>query len=421
MSLGLRVLVVDDTVTYRKIIGDALAGIPGVEVVGTASNGRMALSRIQALRPDLITLDNEMPEMNGLEVLEAVRDQGIELGVIMVSAFTRRGSELTIRALELGAFDFITKVGEGGFEQNRLRIQNELAPMLRAYGQRRDIRAILRGDGRPVVPGFQPGDGGIPGKTPGGTPGFKPGATGEGETPGHKPGDGSMPGKTPGGTPGFKPGDGRPVAPGFKPADGGRERKPRPDLVLIGVSTGGPNALGRVIPRLPANLGVPVLIVQHMPPLFTRTLAESLDKQSALRVKEAEHLEPALPNRVYIAPGGKQMKISISPSGKPIIQISDDPPENNCKPSADTLFRSAAYHFPGRTCAVIMTGMGSDGTLGLRLIKRNPAWIIAQDEATCIVFGMPKEAIAAGVVDVVSALDGIAGEICKAVMGIGWS
>ena len=188
-------------------------------------------------------------------------------------------------------------------------------------------------------------------------------------------------------------------------------------MVLIGVSTGGPNALARVLPALPANLGLPVLVVQHMPAIFTRTLAESLDKQCALRVKEAEHNEIAHPNTVYIAPGGHHMKTSIGPGGLPLIQISDDPPENNCRPSVDTLFRSAAHHFPGRVCAVIMTGMGSDGTLGLRLIKRHPAKVIAQDEASCVVFGMPKEAITAGVVDIVSPLDGIAGEIRKIVSG----
>ena len=151
--------------------------------------------------------------------------------------------------------------------------------------------------------------------------------------------------------------------------------------------------------------------------MFTRTLAESLDKQSALRVKEAENNEIAYPNIVYIAPGGKQMKVAVDQSGSPSIQITDDPPENNCKPSVDTLFRSAALHFPGQACAVIMTGMGNDGTLGLRLIKRSPARVIAQDESSCVVFGMPKEAITAGVVDVVAPLEKIADEIWKTVQG----
>jgi two-component system chemotaxis response regulator CheB len=376
--MTLRVLVVDDTVTFRKIISDALADIPGVEVVGTAHHGKMALSRIQTLQPDLVTLDIEMPEMDGLEVLEAIHSQKIEVGAIMVSSFTRRGSELTIRALELGAFDFITKATEGDYAQNRESIRSSLAPLLKAYAQRRDIRAILHDvhSAPGVISSPLARAGVVPGKI------SPPTETSLSKPPG--------------------------LGTGVK----------RPDLVLIGVSTGGPNALAKVIPALPANLGVPVLIVQHMPAMFTRTLAESLDKQSALRVKEAEHDELALPNIVYIAPGGKQMKIAAGQGGNPLIQITDDLPENNCKPSVDTLFRSAAHHFPGRVCAVIMTGMGSDGTLGLRLIKRQHARVIAQDEASCIVFGMPKEAIAAGVVDVISPLDAIAGEIRKTVQGI---
>jgi two-component system chemotaxis response regulator CheB len=372
--MPLRVLVVDDTVTFRKILSDALADIPGVEVVGVAHHGKMALSRIQALHPDLVTLDIEMPEMDGLEVLRAIRAQGIDVGVIMVSAFTQRGSEMTIRALELGAFDFITKSNEGDYAQNRERIRSALTPLLKAYTQKRSIHAILHD-----MPAAKADLMAKPSGPPSAPASQAPGATSS-----------------------------------ALPAVG----KARPEMVLIGVSTGGPNALAKVIPALPANLGVPVLIVQHMPTMFTRTLAESLDKQSALRVKEAEHNELALPNVVYIAPGGKQMKVAAGQGGKALIQISDDPPENNCKPSVDTLFRSVALHFPGRSCAVIMTGMGSDGTLGLRLIKRFPARVIAQDEASCIVFGMPKEAIAAGVVDVISPLDGIAGEIRKTVQGI---
>jgi len=358
--MALRVLVVDDTVTYRKIISDALEGIPGIEVVGTASNGKTALARIQALHPDVATLDIEMPEMNGLEVLQAVRAQGIELGVVMVSAFTRRGSELTIRALELGAFDFITKAEEGGIEQNRQRIQNALAPLLKAYAHKLEIRSILKGTTNPSLLQAKPAPVAPP-----------PAATrpvvvepARVETAEAQKVDLSS------------------VSQRMQKMSG----KFHPEMVLVGISTGGPNALAQVIPKLPGNLGVPVLIVQHMPALFTRTLAESLDKQSALKVKEAEHSETALPNTVYIAPGGKQMKVTPGIDGKPTIQISDDPPENNCRPSADTLFRSAAHNFPGRTCAVIMTGMGSDGTLGLRLIKRFPTWVIAQNEASCVVF-----------------------------------
>jgi two-component system chemotaxis response regulator CheB len=285
--------------------------------------------------------------------------------------------------LELGAFDFITKSTDGDYAQNRENIRSALAPLLRAYTQRRDIRAILHDvrDGknteRPEKVLTVPSSPRVASTT----------TASRAEVI-------------------------------QLTASGPGLGKIRPSMVLIGVSTGGPNALAKVIPALPANLGVPVLIVQHMPPIFTRTLAESLDKQSALHVKEAEHNELALANVVYIAPGGKQMKVTTGQGGSPLIQISDDPPENNCKPAVDTLFRSASQHFPGRVCAVIMTGMGSDGTIGLRLIKRQPARVIAQDEASCIVFGMPKEAIAAGVVDIISPLDGIAGEIRKTVQGI---
>jgi len=382
--MGLRVLVVDDTVTFRKILGDALVEIAGVEVVGIAHHSKMALARIQSLHPDLLTLDIEMPEMDGLEVLEAIRAQKMDVGVITVSTFTRRGCEMTIRALELGAFDFITKASKGDYNQNREAIRSALAPLIKAYSQYRNIRSVLHPTERKFSENMP-----LAKVLPSHLEQARVDTVGKG---------GALSGSSSSSFAG--------------------KGKSKPDLVLIGVSTGGPNALEKVIPALPAGLGVPVFIVQHMPAMFTRSLAESLDKQSALRVKEAEHNELSLPNTVYIAPGGKQMKLAVGQGGTPFIQITDDPAENNCKPSADTLFRSAAFHFPGRTCAVIMTGMGSDGKSGLRLIKRYPAQVIAQDEASCIVFGMPKEAIAAGVVDVIIPLDGIAGEICKTVQGL---
>jgi two-component system chemotaxis response regulator CheB len=188
-------------------------------------------------------------------------------------------------------------------------------------------------------------------------------------------------------------------------------------MVLIGVSTGGPNTLATLLPALPANLGVPILIVQHMPPLFTQSLAENLASKCALKVREAVHDEVAEANTVYIAPGGHQMRIAPGADGRKVIQITDDPPENNCRPAVDYLFRSAASHFPGRSLAVILTGMGSDGTLGLRLLKRHGCHVIAQDEATSVVWGMPKAAVEAGVADVVLPLDSIAGKIASLVRG----
>jgi two-component system chemotaxis response regulator CheB len=195
-------------------------------------------------------------------------------------------------------------------------------------------------------------------------------------------------------------------------------RGARPDMVLIGVSTGGPPALARLLPELPATLGVPVLIVQHMPPLFTASLAESLRARCTLRVREAADGDVLDPQTVYIAPGGRQMRLLAGADGARVIQITDDPPENNCRPAVDYLFRSVANHFPGRAMAVILTGMGSDGLLGVRLLKRHGCVVIAQDEATCVVYGMPKAVVDAGVADAVLPLDAIAARITNTVRGL---
>jgi two-component system chemotaxis response regulator CheB len=192
----------------------------------------------------------------------------------------------------------------------------------------------------------------------------------------------------------------------------------KPEMVLIGVSTGGPNALARILPKIPGNIGVPLLIVQHMPPVFTQSLAESLSPKCAVRVREASQGEMVEPNTAYIAPGGRQMRLVPGPEGRKMVQITDDPPENNCRPAVDYLFRSVANNFPGRAMAVILTGMGSDGVLGLRLLKRHPCYVIAQDEATCVVFGMPKEAVDAGVTDAVLPLDSIAARITAFTRGL---
>jgi len=191
----------------------------------------------------------------------------------------------------------------------------------------------------------------------------------------------------------------------------------RSEVIGIGISTGGPNALTKMIPLLPANLKAPVLIVQHMPPMFTASLANSLNNKSSLEVKEAEDGDVITPGKVLIAPGGKQMKIVAGADGLTRkIKITDDPPENSCRPSVDYLFRSIAQHYVGRSTGVIMTGMGSDGSRGLVQMKKNGSIVIAQDEESCTVFGMPKEPIETGIVDVVAPLDRIAEEIVKTVI-----
>ena len=363
--MSLRVLVADDAILFRRVLAEVLASLPGVEVVGTAANGRMAVRKVRELHPDVLTLDIEMPEMDGLAVLDELRRGGDRVETIVVSALSRTAGDLTVRALEKGAFDFITKSDTSGPQQGREALARELASRFRAIAHRLEVRSILRGKSSAVRSEVV--------------------AT-------------------------------RVVERVAVAADlsGVAQRMQRlncpssPEMVLVGSSTGGPAALARILPELPGNIGVPVFIVQHMPPVFTQSLAENLATKCALRVREAAHGELAEPNTVYITPGGRHMRLEMAPGDRISIQITDDPPENNCRPAVDYLFRSVANHFPGRAMAVILTGMGSDGTLGLRLLKRRGCYVIAQDEGSCVVYGMPKAAVEAGVADIVLPLDAIA-------------
>ena len=372
----MKVLVADDAVLFRRLLADLLASFPGVEVVGSAANGKIALQKIRELKPDLLTLDIEMPEMDGLAVLDALsRSSERAVEVIVLSAVSRRGGDLTMRALEKGAFDFIVKPDAASPELAREALLRELAPRIRAVAHRLEVRTILRG---------------------------KPSANSQ-----------ALPAPQPAAKP----------APVDAPWDEIARRMQRvsnpgkPELILIGVSTGGPPALTQLLPAIPGDIGVPILIVQHMPPVFTKSLADSLATKCAVRVREAEHGELVEPNTAYIAPGGRQMRLEAGAEGQPIIELTDDPPENNCRPAVDYLFRSAANRFPGRAMAVILTGMGNDGTLGLRLLKRSGCFVIAQDEATCVVYGMPKAAVDAGVTDVVLPLGAIASRIVATAKG----
>lgn len=368
----LRVLVVDDTIVYRKIVSDVLSAIPGVMVVGSANNGKIALSRIQSLKPDLLTLDVEMPEMNGLQVLEHIRKGNLDTEAIMLSTLTVKGGEMTIKALELGAFDFIPKPQEGTMAENMAAVTALLTPMIRNIQKRIETKKRIREkyqSGKPLTFPTAPLDIAIPPRME------------------------------------SRPLPARPFSSGIRS---------RSEIVAIGISTGGPNALSRMMPMLPADINVPIVIVQHMPPLFTQSLANSLNAKCNIAVREAKHGDILEPNVALIAPGGKQMRIAAHGDGKRrLVQITDDPPLNSCKPSADYLFFSVATHYVGRATGVIMTGMGSDGTKGLKLMRENGAGIIAQSEETCTVYGMPKEPIESGIVDTIAPLDRIAEEIVK--------
>ncbi|WP_035246145.1 protein-glutamate methylesterase/protein-glutamine glutaminase [Desulfogranum mediterraneum] len=372
MLKKIRTLVVDDTIVYRKAVSDILGEIPGVEVVGVAHNGKIAVSKIKSLKPDLLTLDIEMPEMNGIEVLDYLRQHAPDVSAIMVSTLTSEGGDMTMKALELGAYDFILKPSTTNISESKKHLRAHLAPLIKAFMTGRTTVGSMGKNGtklRPTAP-------------------VRP-----------RPANGPQ----------------RRTA-GAAAGRGASLHQGKSEIVTIGISTGGPNALARMMPMLPADLGVPLVIVQHMPPVFTRSLANSLNAKCALRVKEAENGEAIQANVAYIAPGGKQMKLVASADGlNRLIRLTNDPPENSCRPSADYLFRSVADYYVGRTTAVIMTGMGSDGTSGLQVLKQKGAFIIGQNQNSCVVYGMPKAPAELGLVDRVVPLDKIAAEIVKSI------
>ena len=375
----IKVLVVDDTIVYRKAVSDILSEMPGIEVVGVAHNGKIAVSKIQTLKPDLLTLDIEMPEMNGIEVLQYLQQHAPQVSAIMVSTLTSEGGDMTMRALELGAYDFILKPSATNIEESKQHLRTLLTPLIKAFQTGRTTIGSLQAGARSGVHAR------------------KTITTASSDTR-------TFPTTSI---------DRKIIASGSGTTI---RRHGKSEIVTIGISTGGPNALARMMPMLPGDLGVPVVIVQHMPPVFTKSLANSLNAKCALTVKEAQDGEAIQANVVYIAPGGKQMKLVASADGSNrLIKITDDPPENSCKPSADYLFRSIADYYVGRATAVIMTGMGSDGTKGLQILKQKGTLIIGQNEASCVVYGMPKAPAELGLTDLVVPLDKIAGEIVKSI------
>ncbi|TWT99211.1 Chemotaxis response regulator protein-glutamate methylesterase [Botrimarina colliarenosi] len=359
MSRPLKCLVVDDSALYRKIVRDVLAAIPSVEVVGSATDGERAVEQIAALRPDLVTLDLEMPRLDGIGVLRKLQDLGIDVAAIMVSAFTARGAKTTTEALSLGAFDFILKPTTNSLDESILQLRRDLLPKVQAVRLRR-IAA--------------------PASTTPGAP--------------------SQRLKAP-----VRPAPARPRLPNL-----------RPEIVAIGVSTGGPQALNQVLPKLPANFPAPIVVVQHMPPMFTKSLAEDLNRRCQLRVSEATQGQPLRAGEIVIAPGGRQMRVAKLASG-PVIQLTDDPPERNCKPSADFLFRSVASNYGARVLGVVLTGMGDDGCLGSKLIKASGGVVFAQDEPSCVVYGMPKAVVDGGFADEVLPLNRVADHLIAAAAG----
>ena len=348
---SIRVLVVDDSVVIRRLITQALSEEDDLEVVGVAANGELALEKIRRLNPDIITLDIEMPKMDGLEALRRIRPQYPDLVVIMFSTLTERGAGNTLEALTLGANDYMTKAAGGGSIGNSLeRLREELAPKIRQFFR------------------FASPSGGV------------------------------------------RPKAAMPPPPPFRPvASGGRK-----EIVLIGVSTGGPNALAEVFPSLPRDLACPVVVVQHMPPIFTRLLAERLDGGSPISVAEAADGVKLEPGKALVAPGGSHLVLRKQ-NGFVTANLEDSPPVNSCRPAVDLLFDSAAEIYGRQALAVVLTGMGQDGFNGVKHLKAKGASVIVQDKPSSVVWGMPGFVAEAGLADVIAPLDQVASEILKRV------
>jgi two-component system chemotaxis response regulator CheB len=349
----IRVLVVDDSVVARRSIADLIGREPELEVVGTAASGKLALGKLRQLAVDVVTLDVEMPDETGLQTLDAIRKEWPRLPVLMCSGLTERGAAATLDALSRGASDYVAK--PSSVDRGTLALAfftTELTAKLKVLG--RQVRPVER--------------------------------------------------------------TARPASLGLLQRTVTSVATARAEVVAIGVSTGGPNALAAMIPLLPRQMAAPVLIVQHMPPIFTRMLAErlaGLARRPAREARDGEVLEDGV---IYIAPGDYHMRVARD-LGRPALHLDQRPPENSCRPAVDPLFESVAALYGPAALGVILTGMGKDGLRGCERIRAAGGRVLAQDEATSVVWGMPGYVTTAGLADEVLPLPEIAAAITRRVRG----
>lgn len=360
MTTPLRAVIVDDSSIYRSILTRVLKQMPDVELVGTAVNGVEALEIVEQMRPDLVLLDVEMPEMDGLEALEIIASRFPEVSVLMVSGVS--DAQRTLKALSHGAIDFIVKPEDNGADA----LRKQLWKGVRVVKAQRSRTERLKNEK-------------------------------ESEKSNRSP------------------------AASLHQVAGSARDSDRSRLVVIGISTGGPRALETLLPGFSKDLSCPILIVQHMPPGFTESLAQSLNAMSSLEVAEAKSGELLTPGRVLIAPGGRHMELApvSAGDGSLLISLHDGAPRNECKPSVDVLLDSVRAHFHGNILAGIMTGMGSDGCQGVAKLKARGAYCIAQSEASCVVYGMPRAVCEAGHADETVPLRKFARRIEEWTLGIG--
>ncbi len=372
MEKDIKILVVDDTVTDRAILSKIISQIAETELIGVAPNGKIALAKIELKRPDLVLLDLYMPEMDGLETLSRIKRAFPHVDVIMVSGTDQQMAQITMKALESGALDFISKPRGASAEQSAAEMRGTLSRLIsisRARKYSRQTRGLSEGPRPPER--YQPALK---------TPAPIPSAQEKAEAP---PLILKKPGRRPG----------------------------RIDVIALGVSTGGPNALQEVIPLLDASLPAPILAVQHMPAMFTASLAARLDSVSAIRVVEGRDGQPVERGVVYIAPGGRHMVVRKDRPGAPLVGVVDTPPVNSCRPAVDVLFRSVAMVYGGNVLSVILTGMGSDGLAGVAAIRRKGGYSLVQDEKSSVIWGMPGAVVEADQADEIVPLSKMAARI----------
>ncbi|GBC93926.1 Chemotaxis response regulator protein-glutamate methylesterase [bacterium HR15] len=359
----IRVLVVDDSLFMRRMISELLTRDPDIEVVGAARDGQEGLELARQLKPDVITLDVEMPLMDGITMLERLMQEQ-PTPVVMVSSLTREGAEITLQCLERGAIDFVTKPS-GAISLDLYKVSSQIIEKVKTAARvpRHRLRAHFE---RPML-----------GSAP-----F------------------SEPKITPNSSAGASPSKFRSV-----------ETCP---LVVIGASTGGPRALSVLISQLPSDLIVPMLIIQHMPEGFTRSFAERLDKLTHLRVREAQEGDRIEAGMAYLAPGGHHLQVRRGGS----LHLSTEPPLHGVRPAVDITLLSLAQNYSGKLVVAILTGMGNDGAMGVRALHAKGARILAEDERSCVVFGMPRAAIQTGCVHRVVPIEQMATAIAEEVQSI---
>ena len=381
--MAVKVLVVDDSGFFRRRVSEILSADPNIQVVGTATNGKEAIDQALALKPDVITMDYEMPMMDGITAVRHIM-QRCPTPVLMFSSLTHEGARVTLDALDAGAVDFLPKNFED-ISRNPEKVKQLLCEKVHSISRSNRRFSAYRAPAPVAAP--------TPTPTPPPTPAPAPVNSFAGSSPTPRPAAAPVPSRAAASVP-------------SSPAPKRKAYK----LVAIGTSTGGPVALQRVLSQLPANFPAPIVLVQHMPAAFTKAFAERLDKLCRISVKEAEDGDILRPGLALLAPGGKQMMID----GRGAVKILPGDERLNYKPCVDITFGSAAKSYGDKVLAVVLTGMGADGREGARLLKQSGSAIWAQDEASCVIYGMPMAIVKANLADAIYDLDEIGKHLAEA-------